>query len=243
MDKYYFQDVQNVIGSVVGALKQNPDRRFVQVETAYFKEWWDRQNDIVRQDVIDLVNNGQLEIINGGWCMNDEANTNYQSTIDQYTLGLRFLEDTLGPCGRPRVGWQIDTFGHSREQASISAKLGFDSLFFMRMDYRDKNKRLADKTGDLLWKGSQNLNDSYIFTSIFYGAYSFPEGFCFDIVCQDEPIIDDEESPDYNYDRRVLLVLIRHCTTRFGHVDFRWTNSPSTSADKPLSTPPTTFWS
>ncbi|KAJ3628804.1 hypothetical protein MTP99_013243 [Tenebrio molitor] len=203
MDKYYFQDVQNVIGSVVGALKQNPDRRFVQVETAYFKEWWDRQNDIVRQDVIDLVNNGQLEIINGGWCMNDEANTNYQSTIDQYTLGLRFLEDTLGPCGRPRVGWQIDTFGHSREQASISAKLGFDSLFFMRMDYRDKNKRLEDKTGDLLWKGSQNLNDSYIFTSIFYGAYSFPEGFCFDIVCQDEPIIDDEESPDYNYDRRV----------------------------------------
>ena len=136
--------------------------------------------------------------------MNDEAAVNYQSTIDQYTLGLRFLEDTLGACARPRVGWQIDTFGHSREQASISAQLGFDSLFFMRLDYRDRQKRLNDKTADLLWKGSQSLDSSYIFTSVFYrDTYSFPSGFCFDIVCQDEPIIDDEESPDYNLERRV----------------------------------------
>ncbi|RZC32449.1 lysosomal alpha-mannosidase [Asbolus verrucosus] len=204
VDKYYFQDVQNVISSVIGALKQNPERRFVQVETAYFKRWWDQQSDRMKQDVVNLVNNGQFEIINGGWCMNDEADVNYQSTIDQYTLGLRFIKDTFGECGRPRVGWQIDTFGHSREQASISAQMGFDSLFFMRLDYRDKNKRLEEKTADLLWRGSQNLgNSSDIFTSLFYGAYSFPSSFCFDIVCNDEPIIDDEDSPDYNYERRV----------------------------------------
>ncbi|XP_008200174.3 lysosomal alpha-mannosidase [Tribolium castaneum] len=204
VDKYYFQDVQNVIGSVIGALKQNPDRKFIQVETAFFKKWWDHQNDLVKRDVIKLVNNGQLEISNGGWSMNDEATVNYQSTIDQYTLGLRYLEDTLGPCARPKSAWAIDTFGHSREQASIVAQLGFDSTFFMRLDYRDREKRLKEKTADFLWQGSQNLNNSNIFTSVFYrGTYSYPDGFCFDIVCNDEPIIDDANSPDYNYEKKV----------------------------------------
>ncbi|XP_968354.2 lysosomal alpha-mannosidase [Tribolium castaneum] len=204
MDQYYFQDVQNVISTVIPALKQNPDRRFVQVETAFFKKWWEQQKDSTKQDVIKLVNNGQFEIINGAWSMNDEANVHYQFTIDQYTLGLRYLEDRLGKCSRPKVCWQIDPFGHSREQASISAQLGFDSVFFARLDYRDRINRLGTKTGDLIWRGSSNLgNSSDIFTSVMYNHYSAPAGFCFDIVCNDEPIIDDEESPDYNWKSRV----------------------------------------
>lgn len=199
-----FVDVQNVINSVINALKQNPERRFVQVETAFFKKWWEQQKESTKDDVRNLVNNGQFEIINGAWSMNDEAAPNYQYTIDQYTLGLRYLEDNLGKCSRPRVGWQIDPFGHSREQASLNAQFGFDSLFFARLDYRDKINRLQNKNGDLIWRGSDNLgNQSDIFTSVLYNHYSAPPGFCFDIVCDDEPIIDDEESPDYNYKNRV----------------------------------------
>jgi lysosomal alpha-mannosidase len=176
----------------------------VQVETAFFKLWWSRQNDIIKEAVQNLVNNGQLEFINGAWSMNDEAAVHYQSTIDQFTLGLRYIEDNLGRCARPKVGWQIDPFGHSREQASISAQLGFDGMFFARLDYRDKNRRLDDKTMDLLWRGSANLgNNTDIFTSVLYQHYSAPGGFCFDIVCNDEVIIDDEEDPDYNLEKRV----------------------------------------
>ena len=65
----------------------------------------------------------QLEFTLGGWCMNDEAATHYSSIIDQHTLGFRFLESNFGECGRPRIGWQIDAFGHSREQASFFAKV------------------------------------------------------------------------------------------------------------------------
>ena len=34
-----------------------------------------------------LVQNKQLEFVNAGWCMNDEAGTHYNAIIDQMTLG------------------------------------------------------------------------------------------------------------------------------------------------------------
>ena len=66
---------------------------------------------------------GRLEFISGGWCMNDEASTHYNSIIDQHSLGAEFLRDQFGECGRPKIGWQIDPFGHSREFASLIAQV------------------------------------------------------------------------------------------------------------------------
>ena len=54
---------------------------------------------------------GRLEFIGGGWSMNDEAAAHYSAVIDNMALGLRFLADNFGQCGRPRVAWQIDPFG------------------------------------------------------------------------------------------------------------------------------------
>ena len=63
----------------------------------------------------------QLEFINAGWCMNDEAATDYNAIIDQMSIGLRFVEENFGPTARPRVGWHIDPFGHSAEMATLHA--------------------------------------------------------------------------------------------------------------------------
>lgn len=71
---------------------------------AFFTKWWREQDDKLKDQVKMLVNEGRLEFIGGAWSMNDEATTHYQSIIDQFTFGLRFLNDTFGECGRPRVG-------------------------------------------------------------------------------------------------------------------------------------------
>jgi hypothetical protein len=73
----------------------------------------------------EILHIGRFEFISGGWCMNDEASTHYNSIIDQHTLGAQFLRDQFGECGRPKIGWQIDPFGHSREQASLLAQVSF----------------------------------------------------------------------------------------------------------------------
>lgn len=46
-----------------------------------------------------------------------------------------------------------------------------------------------------------------LFTGVLYNNYGPPPGFCFDILCQDEPIIDDKRSYDYNVDRRVSVYI------------------------------------
>ena len=116
--------------------KRNQYFRYIQVEIAFFWRWWQDQDDRMKEEVKRLVNNGQFEFINGGWCMNDEAAAHYTDIIHQMSLGMRFLNDTFGECGTPRVAWQIDPFGHSKEQANLFAEMAFDGLFFGRLDYR-----------------------------------------------------------------------------------------------------------
>ncbi|XP_029036014.2 lysosomal alpha-mannosidase isoform X2 [Osmia bicornis bicornis] len=212
VDQYYFGSqsriqlagVQYILDSVIQALLADPQRKFIYVESAFLWKWWQRQRSEIRENAGKLINEGRLEIINGAWSMNDEAVTHYHSIVDQYTWGFRRLSDTFGSCARPRIGWQIDPFGHSREQASLLAQFGFDGMFLGRLDYQDKRQRQKDKTMEFIWKGSPNLGSrANLFTGVLYNTYMAPPGFCFDVLCNDDPIIDDPESPDYNVKERI----------------------------------------
>ncbi|XP_069699539.1 lysosomal alpha-mannosidase-like [Periplaneta americana] len=211
VDEYFYglkNYIQNanvtwILDSATDALLANPERRFIYVETVYFWRWWLEQTPERQLQIKDLVSQGRLEFIGGGWSMNDEATTHYDAIIDQFTWALRKLNDTFGVCGRPHVGWQIDPFGHSREMASIFARMGYDGLFFTRLDYQDKDKRLESQTAELIWEGSANLDEAGdIFTSIIYGSYYPPDGFCFDITCGYK-MNDNTSSPSYNVDNKV----------------------------------------
>ncbi|XP_063055152.1 lysosomal alpha-mannosidase [Engraulis encrasicolus] len=217
VDQYYYGDrndiqhagVQYILDSVVQELQKDPSRRFIYVESAFFYRWWKQQKQAMRRTVTQLVNEGRLEFINGGWCMSDEATTHYSAVIDQMTLGLRFLNDTFGPCGRPRVAWHIDPFGHAREHASIFAQMGYDGFFFGRLDYQDKQRRTVAKELELLWRASESLSapTADLFTGILPNGYNPPAYFCWDQFCDDAPIRDDPDLEDFNVHEIVQLFL------------------------------------
>ncbi len=49
-----------------------------------------------------------------------------------YITELFIVQDEFGSCGRPKVGWQIDPFGHSREYANILAKVTENSAYLYK---------------------------------------------------------------------------------------------------------------
>ena len=193
-------DVNVIIDSVVDELLKDSSRRFIYVEMYFFSNWFEKQSESKKDQVKRLVNNGQLVFINGGWVMNDEGAAHYNAIVDQMSIGLRFLNSTFGACGNPKVAWHIDPFGHSKEQANLFAMMGFDSFFFGRLDYDDKNNRLQNKRMEEVW----HAGNSDLFFGALYNGYNPPGGFCFDAVdCGDEPIVDDPNLFSYNVEQRV----------------------------------------
>ena len=169
------------------------------METAFFWRWWEQQDEETQDLVSQLVSAGQLEFTGGGWSMNDEGAAHYSAIIDNMALGLRRLNDTFGECGVPRVAWQIDPFGHSKEQANLFAMMGFDGLFFARLDWRDKERRLAEQSLEMVWEASRELGDtSDLFTGVLYDHYGPPAGFCWDLICNDAPMMDSREAEGEN---------------------------------------------
>uniref|UniRef100_A0A8D8LJC1 Alpha-mannosidase n=2 Tax=Cacopsylla melanoneura TaxID=428564 RepID=A0A8D8LJC1_9HEMI len=212
VDQYYYGSkkehsqlgVQYILDSVTSELAKNKDRRFVYVETSFFWRWWEEQNEHVRVSVKELVDQGRLEFLLGGWCMSDEASPHYSALIDQMTLGLKYLNDTFGECGQPKVAWQIDPFGHSAEVALEFADMGFDGVFFGRIDHEDIALRKKNKTMEMVWRPDDTLGpEGDFFTGVMYNIYDPPAGFCFDTYCDDEPIMDNPKLHGVNVNTRV----------------------------------------
>lgn len=52
---------------------KDPLRKFSYVEMKFFSMWWDRATTEQQDNVKVLVASGQLEFLNAGWSMHDEA--------------------------------------------------------------------------------------------------------------------------------------------------------------------------
>ena len=62
----------------------------------------------------------------------DEACPDYADMIRNFEQAHEFLWHEFGV--KPKIGWQLDPFGHSAANASIFAELGFDAIVFSRIN-------------------------------------------------------------------------------------------------------------
>ena len=205
VDEYYYganqtiyeAGVQYILDSVIRELALDPAKRFTYVEAGFFYRWWREQTPAIQAAVKTLVAGRQLQFANGGWVMHDEAATTFEDQLDQMAFGHQFLLQTFGIT--PTIGWQIDPFGHSEANADLYAKMGFNGLFFARIDYQDKAKRLNESTCEMIWRPQTSTGaPAEIFTHVLYAHYSFPSGFCWDIRCSNDPVMDDPTLENYN---------------------------------------------
>lgn len=90
-----FAGVSYTIDTVVTELTEHPEYKFSIVEVAFLYRWWNNATPKQREQMKALVANKQIEFINAGWCMSDEANMYYEDFVDQMTVGLRWIKDTF----------------------------------------------------------------------------------------------------------------------------------------------------
>lgn len=158
--------------------------------------WWNEQTVEIKSMVKKMVEQKRFAFVNGGWCMHDEATSHFMGMIDQTQLGHDFLKKELGVV--PTVGWQLDPFGHSSSQASFMTSLmGFDALYFGRIDYQDLEIRKKTKECEGLWDASPDVGAPVFWglTGSYNGNYGAPSGFGFDSRRDDEPLVGlDEET-------------------------------------------------
>ena len=174
LDDYYMGtdhckvSVKRILDNMVVSLSNKKDRKFSYVEMSFFKRWYDKQTEQIKQKVKDFIKEGRLEIINGGWVMHDEAGSYYKHSIDNMRLGLKFLKEEFNIT--PKIGWFIDPFGHSSATSHILKQMNFDKIVLTRIDYLEKKDRINNHNLEFIYDPF-GLGQE-IFTHISYHHYN-----------------------------------------------------------------------
>ena len=181
--------VRWIYDSVVSSLARDPNRRFISVEMGFLMRWLDTQLPEVVDAVKALVAADQLQLINAGWAMGDEACVSLTDAIDQMTLGARLVNRTFGAAAAARINFSIDPFGHSAATAShFTAGMGMSALFYGRTDFQEAAWRAANNSTEYIWRGSRSLgSDAQIFAGLNAHGY-------------DPPSLTDSAHPVYEWD-------------------------------------------
>ncbi|XP_076980368.1 alpha-mannosidase 2x isoform X3 [Tamandua tetradactyla] len=188
-DKYYTEQTQHILNSMVSKLQEDPRRRFLWAEVSFFAKWWDSigapKKAAVRRPVPArrLVGTGQLEIATGGWVMPDEANSHYFALVDQLIEGHQWLEKNLGAA--PRSGWAVDPFGYSSTMPYLLRRANLTSMLIQRVHYAIKKHFAATRSLEFMWRQTWDPDSS---TDIFCHMMPF---YSYDIphTCGPDPKI------------------------------------------------------
>ncbi|GLU02006.1 hypothetical protein SLE2022_192790 [Rubroshorea leprosula] len=183
VEEYYEKQSRFILDTIVESLSKDSRRKFIWEEMSYLERWWRDASEDKRESLTNLVKNGQLEIVGGGWVMNDEANSHYFAIIEQITEGNLWLSDTIGYI--PKNSWAIDPFGYSPTMAYLLRRMGFENMLIQRTHYELKKELAWHKNLEYIWRQSwdaEETTDIFVHMMPFY-SYDIPH------TCGPEPAI------------------------------------------------------
>ena len=181
-EDYFRWQTLPILNTVIESLRHNPERKFIWAETSYLSLWWKQASEAMRTELKRLIlDTQQLEIVTGGWVMNDEANTHYFAIIEQMVSGHEWLRQNLNETFRPVHGWAIDPFGHSPTMAYLLNRMGFQAMVIQRVHYH-----LKKFMGDLEFNWRQSWPTSGRDTSIFCHMMPF-KSYSIEYSCGPDP--------------------------------------------------------
>ena len=169
-------------------LLKDKSKKYVVCEIFFFRLWWQEQSETTKLAYRQLIKDGQVEFVGAGVSQNDEATVYYTDAIDNMTWGHQFIKQEFGAEFLPKVGWQLDPFGHTLMQPHMFSEMGFNAWFFARLDEQDKQHRMENQTMEHLQVTPRAQN---IFSHAMKQHYCSPPNTEFDIRFND-PAVDSK---------------------------------------------------
>lgn len=114
----------------------------------------------------------------------DEATPSYADIIRNFELGHDFLKQEFGYL--PKIGWQLDPFGHSAANAELFSQMGLEAMVVGRINEDDFRHRKLAKELEFVWtprlsgrsendsEGSDDEPANEIFTHVHTSRYTVP---------------------------------------------------------------------
>ncbi|ODM86989.1 Alpha-mannosidase 2, partial [Orchesella cincta] len=155
---YFYSKSKHILNHSVSALPKYENMTFAWSEIAFLSKWWDEASPAQKEVFKELVTQGRIEILTGGWVMADEGTSTLYGLVHQLTEGHTWLKSNLN--FMPNAAWSIDPFGHSSTMPYLLKAAGVDIMVIqvcMKFDFRRINGKKEEHLRYMNFVSSQNL--------------------------------------------------------------------------------------
>lgn len=130
-----FHEVKATFKSVLDRMNESDDFTFISSSAAFYA-WIEESDPRMFEEIRERIAQGRWQLVGGWWIQPDCNIPCGESFVRQGLYGQRYFMDKFGRIAR--VGYNVDSFGHSAMLPQILKKSGLDYYVFLRPHPHEK---------------------------------------------------------------------------------------------------------